>query len=81
MSTPEARKKNGTSRADVDMTQGSIYRHILMFALPLLVGNFFQQLYNTVDTWVLGNYVSKEAFAAVRYNRMDFSAKFAKLRD
>jgi len=65
MSTPEARKKNGTSRADVDMTQGSIYRHILMFALPLLVGNFFQQLYNTVDTWVLGNYVSKEAFAAV----------------
>ena len=64
MSTPE-RRKPGASRVDVDMTQGSIYRHILMFALPLLVGNFFQQLYNTVDTWVLGNYVSKEAFAAV----------------
>ena len=52
-------------RSDVDMTQGSIFRLILNFALPLLVGNIFQQLYNTVDTWVLGNYATKEAFAAV----------------
>ena len=35
---------------DVDMTQGSIPRHILTFAFPLLLGNLFQQLYNTVDT-------------------------------
>lgn len=32
---------------------------------PLLIGNIFQQLYNTVDTWVVGNYVSNEAFSAV----------------
>ncbi len=52
-------------RRDVDMTQGNITGHIVRFALPLLVGNLFQQLYNTVDTWVVGNYVSNEAFSAV----------------
>lgn len=47
------------------MTQGNITRHIISFALPLLIGNVFQQLYNTVDTWVVGNFVSNEAFSAV----------------
>ena len=50
---------------DVDMTEGSIMRHLINFAIPLLVGNIFQQLYNMVDTWVVGNYVSNEAFSAV----------------
>ena len=50
---------------DIDMTEGNAFQQILMFALPLLVGNIFQQLYNMVDTWVVGNYVSTEAFAAV----------------
>ncbi len=50
---------------DVDMTQGNITKHIISFALPLLVGNIFQQLYNTVDTWVVGNFVSEHAYAAV----------------
>ena len=50
---------------ETDMTQGSIIHHLLTFALPLLVGYVFQQLYNTVDTWVVGNYVSNEAFSAV----------------
>lgn len=49
----------------VDMTEGSILRHILLFSIPLVVGNLFQQFYNTVDTWVVGNYVSNEAFSAV----------------
>ncbi len=53
------------NRHDVDMTEGSIIKHIISFAFPLLLGNLFQQLYNTVDTWVLGNYVSNEAFSAV----------------
>lgn len=60
MSATAAIKKH-----DVDMTEGSIVRHIIYFALPLLAGNIFQQLYNTVDTWVVGNYVSNEAFSAV----------------
>ena len=49
----------------VDMTSGSIVKHIIMFSLPLLVGNVFQLLYNTVDTWVVGNFVSDEAYSAV----------------
>ena len=52
-------------RQDVDMTHGSIAKHLLSFALPLLLGNIFQQLYNTVDTWVVGNFASNEAFSAV----------------
>ena len=50
---------------DVDMTQGNITKHLISFALPLLIGNVFQQLYNTVDTWVVGRFVSNEAYAAV----------------
>ncbi len=53
------------SRRDVDMTEGNILRHIILFSIPLLIGNLFQQLYNMVDTWVVGNYVSDAAFAAV----------------
>lgn len=52
-------------KQDVDMTHGNILHHIIGFALPLLVGNLFQQLYNTVDTWVLGNFVSNAAYSAV----------------
>ena len=52
-------------KQDVDMTTGNVSLHIIRFAFPLLLGNLFQQLYNTVDTWVVGNYVSNEAFTAV----------------
>ena len=48
-----------------DMTQGSIARHIINFAMPLMMGNIFQQLYNTVDSIIVGNYVGKEALAAI----------------
>ncbi len=48
-----------------DMTAGSPTRLILTFALPLLVGNIFQQLYNLVDSVVVGNYVGKTALAGV----------------
>jgi len=57
---PMHRKKQ-----DVDMTHGSIPGHLFSFALPLMLGNIFQQLYNTVDTWVVGNFASNEAFSAV----------------
>ena len=48
-----------------NMTVGSPLRHILLFTLPLLAGNFLQQFYNMVDSWVVGNYVSDAALAAV----------------
>lgn len=55
----------GIRKRDVNMTEGSIVRHLLLFALPLLLGNIFQQLYNMVDTWVVGNFVGSSAFSAV----------------
>ena len=48
-----------------NMTEGNIWMHLILFALPLLIGNLFQQLYNTVDSIVVGNFVSKTALAAV----------------
>ncbi len=47
------------------MTSGSIAKHLIMFAVPLLLGNAFQLLYNTVDTWVVGNFVNDAAYSAV----------------
>lgn len=53
------------SARSVDMTQGSVVGHLVRFAVPLLLGNLFQQLYNTVDLWVVGKFVSNEAYSAV----------------
>ncbi len=53
-------RKNAT-----DMTEGSIWRLLTTFAVPLLVGNLIQQMYNLVDSIILGNFVGKEALAAV----------------
>lgn len=61
----EYRLHRSRKQHDVDMTTGSIFMHLLYFSLPLLAGNLFQQLYNTVDIWVVGNFVSDEAFSAV----------------
>ena len=55
-------RKGTTTR---DMTSGPIPRQILLFAMPLMLGNIFQMLYNTVDSIVVGNFVSTEALAAV----------------
>ena len=55
----------GRSNGIRNMTAGSPAGHIFSFALPLLAGNFLQQLYNMVDSWVVGNYVSDAALAAV----------------
>ena len=54
-----------STKRSTDMTSGDIFGHILRFSVPLLIGNIFQQLYNMVDTWVVGNFVSNEAFSAV----------------
>lgn len=48
-----------------DMTIGSPTKHILTFAWPLLIGNLFQQVYNLVDSMVVGQYVGSDALAAV----------------
>lgn len=48
-----------------DMTEGGIADNLIRFALPLLAGNLFQQLYNIVDTWVIGQSHDNAAYAAV----------------
>lgn len=53
------------ARKDADMTQGNVLRQYIEFALPLMVGLLFQQLYNTVDTVVVGNFVGETALGAV----------------
>ena len=47
------------------MTEGIIWKQLLLFSIPLLIGNLFQQLYNTVDSVIVGNYVGSHALAAV----------------
>ena len=53
------------ARRDSDMTVGNIWLHLLHFAIPMAVGLLFQQLYNTVDTLVVGQFVGQQAQAAV----------------
>ncbi|MBC5629415.1 MATE family efflux transporter [Clostridium sp. NSJ-6] len=48
-----------------DMTQGSPVKHILLFSIPLLIGNVFQQFYSMVDTIIVGRFVGVDALAAV----------------
>lgn len=50
---------------ETDLTHGNIFSQIIAFSVPLLLGNLFQQFYNTVDTWVVGNFVGKTSFSAV----------------
>lgn len=47
------------------MIEGTIWKQLILFSMPLLLGNLFQQLYNTVDSIIVGNYVGSEALAAV----------------
>ena len=58
----ETKQRKSTVR---DMTVGSIPGQIIMFALPLMLGNIFQMLYNTVDSIIVGNFVGTQALAAV----------------
>lgn len=47
------------------LTEGSIWKAMLLFALPVFLGNVFQQLYNAFDAWCVGNYIGDDALAAV----------------
>lgn len=54
-------KKNKT----MSMTEGNIVKILLLFSIPLILGNLLQQTYNTVDSVIVGNYVGSSALAAV----------------
>ena len=59
------RRTTKTESTAIDMTSGPIVRQLVAFALPLMLGNVFQMLYNTVDSIIVGNFVSKQALAAI----------------
>ena len=61
----KVKRINIFNRRRIDMTQGSIIKNILLFAFPLLLGNLFQQLYNMVDVWVIGQTDNVDAYSAV----------------
>ena len=54
-----------SSSGAVRMTDGAIWKRILVFAIPIFWGNLFQQLYNTADTLIVGNFIGSDALAAV----------------
>ena len=61
----KAIKQNAGRRGVRDMTTGSPYRHMVSFALPTLLSQIFQQLYNTADTFIVGKFLGTDALAAV----------------
>ena len=61
--------QNTHTRKDIDMTEGVIWKQLLLFAFPLMIGNLFQQFYNTVDSIVVGNFVGKEGCGNQLYMR------------
>lgn len=50
---------------NLDMTRGVIWKNLLVFFLPILAGNFFQQFYTTADAVIVGQFVGKNGLAAV----------------
>ena len=54
-----------TSSGATLLTEGSIWKKLIGFAVPLFLGNLFQQLYNTADSLIVGNFLGSEALAAV----------------
>ncbi|MDL2232971.1 MATE family efflux transporter [Ruminococcaceae bacterium OttesenSCG-928-L11] len=61
----ETLEKKPKGRSSIDMTEGAPAKKLLLFCIPLLLGNIMQQLYNTVDSMVVGRFVSSNALAAV----------------
>ena len=58
-------KKKNLFQSNVDMLNGPILKSLLLFAVPILFSNMFQQLYNTVDTMIVGNYLGDTSLAAI----------------
>ncbi len=52
-------------KSKIDMTKGNIIRNVILFAIPIVIGNILQQLYTTVDTLVVGHYCGDSSLAAV----------------
>lgn len=58
-------QKTRKQRTAVNLTEGPIVKNMLLFAIPLFLGQLLQQFYNMADAWVIGNFADNDAFAAV----------------
>lgn len=58
-------KKNKHFSMNVDLINGPIFKSLILFAIPMLISNIFQQLYNTVDTMIVGHYLGDASLAAI----------------
>ena len=52
-------------KRQTELTTGNVWKQLILFCIPIFIGQLFQQLYNTVDSIVVGRYVSSDALAAV----------------
>lgn len=52
---------------EIDLTDGSIFKKLIKFSLPMIVGNFLQQIYNLADTLIVGKYIGANALASVGF--------------
>ncbi len=48
-----------------DLTKGNIYKQLIFLAIPLILGNILQQFYNTIDSFIAGQWISQNAFSAI----------------
>lgn len=48
---------------EIDLTKGTIFKKLILFALPMILGNLLQQIYNIVDTLIVGRFVGNDALA------------------
>lgn len=66
-----------------DLTKGNILTGLIAFTLPLLMGNFFQVLYNTADTLIVGQTLGKDALASVGADWLHqlFNCRFCSMND
>ena len=61
-----------SQKGKIDMTTGHIMRNIILFAIPIIIGNVLQQLYTTVDALVIGKYCGDTSLAAVGTSSQPF---------
>ena len=63
-SAAKSREQGKQIKKRIDLTEGSPGRRLLLFALPMILGNLFQQFYNMADSMIVGNFVGEDALAA-----------------
>ena len=59
------KREEAALRGNIDFTRGGITGQLILFSIPIILGELFQNLYNSVDSLVVGNFVGSHALAAV----------------